>query len=135
MAKKGRVRRPGGGVIGCILFEAISLLLIVFCGVIIGVLGAGLVKIYLKYVLFAAGVMGMLLFSHYVNIHWSRQRKHVVQAYNSFGVCGLIGLLVGVLIGLRVEQYIGFNNLLNPEELMREIWEKTIRLFPSEIGN
>ena len=127
----------GGGSAGDILLEAISLLLFVFCGVIFGILGAGLVRIYLNYVLFAAAILGMLVLGHYVNIHWSRQRKHVVQAYNSFGICRLIGILVGVFIGLGVEQEIGFNNLLNVEELpamMSNIWEKAIkpRVFPSQ---
>jgi hypothetical protein len=71
-----------------------------FAGTIRGFILGLVSRLCWKYVLFTVTTMGVLSYTSEICIHWSRQRKQTVSAYNNFGFAGFTGMLLGLVYGV-----------------------------------
>ena len=64
--------------------------------------------------------MGVLSLTREINIHWSRQRKQTMKAFNNFGLAGFTGMLLGLSWGVGAA-----NDYLEALEASRRVSEAT----------
>lgn len=85
---------------------ALSVIVISAGGAGLGFIGGAVLRAYYPYILCTTAILAVLVFCHYINIHWSRLFKHIEKAYNICGVCEVLGVLVGVCLGMQFGQVV-----------------------------